>query len=29
MADILENDPGLTQADILACLGYARDTLTG
>jgi uncharacterized protein (DUF433 family) len=27
-ADILENYPGITNADILACLAYARDTLS-
>jgi uncharacterized protein (DUF433 family) len=26
-ADILDNYPGLTHEDILACLAYARDTL--
>src|SRR6202008_1792687 len=26
-ADILENYPGITHDDILACLAYARDTL--
>ena len=27
-ADILENYPGITHDDILACLAYARDTLS-
>ena len=27
-ADILENHPGITHEDILACLAYARDTLS-
>ena len=27
-ADILENYPGITQEDILACLAYARDILS-
>jgi uncharacterized protein (DUF433 family) len=27
-ADILENYPGITHEDILACLAYARDTLS-
>jgi uncharacterized protein (DUF433 family) len=27
-ADILTNYPGITRADILACLAYARDTLS-
>jgi uncharacterized protein (DUF433 family) len=27
-ADILENYPGVTHEDIVACLGYARDTLS-
>jgi uncharacterized protein (DUF433 family) len=27
-ADILENYPGITHEDILACLTYARDTLS-
>ena len=27
-ADILENYPGLTRDDILACLGYARDIVS-
>ena len=27
-ADILENYPGLTHEDIIACLVYARDTLS-
>ena len=27
-ADILENYPGLTRDDIIACLAYARDTLS-
>jgi uncharacterized protein (DUF433 family) len=27
-ADILANYPGLTHDDILACLAYARDTLS-
>jgi uncharacterized protein (DUF433 family) len=27
-ADILENYPGITHEDIIACLAYARDTLT-
>jgi len=26
--DILENYPGITRDDILACLAYARDTLS-
>ena len=26
--DILENYPGITHDDILACLAYARDTLS-
>jgi len=26
-AEIIANYPGVTQADIRACLGYARDTL--
>jgi uncharacterized protein (DUF433 family) len=26
-ADVLANYPGLTHADITACLGYARDVL--
>jgi uncharacterized protein (DUF433 family) len=28
-ADILANYAGLTREDILACLAYARDTLSG
>ncbi len=28
-ADIQANYPGLTHADILACLAYARDALSG
>jgi uncharacterized protein (DUF433 family) len=27
-ADILKNYPGITRDDILACLAYARDTLS-
>jgi uncharacterized protein (DUF433 family) len=27
-ADILQNYPGLTHEDVLACLAYARDTLS-
>jgi uncharacterized protein (DUF433 family) len=27
-ADIIANYPGLTRDDIIACLAYARDTLT-
>jgi uncharacterized protein (DUF433 family) len=27
-ADILENYPGIEHGDILACLAYARDTLS-
>ena len=27
-ADILANYPGITHEDIIACLAYARDTLT-
>ncbi len=27
-ADILTNDPGIERDDILACLSYARDTLS-
>ncbi len=27
-ADILENYPGVTHEDIIACLGYARDALS-
>jgi uncharacterized protein (DUF433 family) len=27
-ADILSNYPGVTREDILACLAYARDTLS-
>jgi uncharacterized protein (DUF433 family) len=27
-ADILENYPGIAHEDILACLAYARDTLS-
>jgi uncharacterized protein (DUF433 family) len=27
-ADILDNYPGITRDDILACLAYARDTLS-
>lgn len=27
-ADILENYPGVTRDDIIACLAYARDTLS-
>jgi uncharacterized protein (DUF433 family) len=27
-ADILENYPGITHNDIIACLAYARDTLS-
>jgi uncharacterized protein (DUF433 family) len=27
-ADILANYPGVTHEDIIACLGYARDTLS-
>ena len=27
-ADILENYPGITQHDIIACLAYAHDTLS-
>ena len=27
-ADILENYPGITHEDILACLAYARNTLS-
>jgi len=27
-ADILKNYPGLTHDDVLACLAYARDTLS-
>jgi uncharacterized protein (DUF433 family) len=27
-ADILENYPGMTHDDIIACLAYARDTLS-
>ena len=27
-ADILANYPGITREDILACLAYARDTLS-
>jgi uncharacterized protein (DUF433 family) len=27
-ADILENYPGVTHDDIIACLAYARDTLS-
>ncbi|CAN5721783.1 DUF433 domain-containing protein [soil metagenome] len=27
--EILRNYPGIEQADILACLAYARDTLRG
>jgi uncharacterized protein (DUF433 family) len=27
-ADILGNYPGVTHDDIIACLGYARDTLS-
>ena len=27
-ADILENYPGITHEDILACFAYARDTLS-
>ena len=27
-ADILENYPGITHEDVLACLAYARDTLS-
>ncbi|MBR1169069.1 DUF433 domain-containing protein [Bradyrhizobium liaoningense] len=28
-ADILANYPGLSREDILACLAYARDSLSG
>ncbi|HLH51689.1 MAG TPA: DUF433 domain-containing protein [Roseiarcus sp.] len=28
-ADILANYPGLTRDDIMACLAYARDALSG
>ncbi len=28
-AEILENYPGLAHEDVMACLGYARDTLAG
>ena len=27
-SDILANYPGITRDDIIACLGYARDTLS-
>jgi len=27
-ADIIENYPGITHDDIIACLAYARDTLS-
>jgi uncharacterized protein (DUF433 family) len=27
-SDILQNYPGITHDDVLACLAYARDTLT-
>jgi uncharacterized protein (DUF433 family) len=27
-ADILQNYPGVTHDDVIACLGYARDTLS-
>ena len=28
-ADVLQNYPGLTREDILACLAYARERLSG
>lgn len=28
-ADILQNYPGMTHEDIIACLAYARDMLSG